>query len=324
MLSPKNIKFRSVWILAIITVLLLSACASPTPMSGMERAAEAPAAAPPMESSSRQTVGNTAGEGNFSAETDTTVPQVERIVIKNASLTLVVQDPSKSMSVISQLADEMNGYVVSANMYMQELDSGAQAPRAAITIRVPAEELNLALERIKGESDQDPISESISSDDVTSDYVDLQSRLRNLESTEAQLTEIMGSATKTEDVLNVYNQLVSVREQIEVVKGRIKYYEESAALSAISVDLLADEAYQPLTIGGWQPQGVAKSAVQALINTLKFLANAVIWIVIFVAPVILVLYLIFFLPLSLVWRAWRRRRAKRKETVVESEKPQQG
>ena len=316
MLSPTNIKFRPIWILIIITVLLLSACAAP-------RATQAPAAAPPMEGSSRQTVADTSGAGNFSGENESSVPQVERIVIKNASLTLVVQDPAKSMSAISQLADEMNGYVVSANMYMQELDSGAQAPRASITIRVPAEELNAALERIKGESDQDPISESISSEDVTSDYVDLQSRLRNLENTEAQLTEIMGSATKTEDVLNVYNQLVNVREQIEVVKGRIKYYEESAALSAVSVDLLADEAYQPLTIGGWQPQGVAKSAVQALINTLKFLANLVIWIVIFVAPVILVLYLIFFLPLSLVWRAWRRRRKQRKEAAVELETPQQ-
>jgi len=316
MLSPTNIKFRPILILAVLTVLLLSACASP-------QATQAPAAAPPMESSSRQTVADTSGAGNFSAESESSVPQVERIVIKNASLTLVVQDPAKSMSDISQLADEMNGYVVSANMYMQELDSGAQAPRASITIRVPAEELNLALERIKGESDQDPISESISSEDVTSDYVDLQSRLRNLENTEAQLTEIMGSATKTEDVLNVYNQLVNVREQIEVVKGRIKYYEESAALSAISVDLLADEAYQPLTIGGWQPQGVAKNAVQALINTLKFLANVVIWIVILVVPVILVLYLIFFLPLSFIWRAWRRRRKQRKEAAVEPEKPQQ-
>jgi len=318
MLSTKNIKFRSVWILIVIIVLLLSACAAP------QATVQAPAAAPPMEGSSRQVAVDSSGAGNFSAESESPAPQVERIVIKNASLTLVVQDPSKSMSTISQLADEMDGYVVSANMYMQDLDSGAQAPRASITIRVPAEELNAALERIKGESDQDPISESISSQDVTSDYVDLQSRLRNLENTEAQLTEIMGSATKTEDVLNVYNQLVNVREQIEVVKGRIKYYEESAALSAISVDLLADEAYQPLTIGGWQPQGVAKSAVQALINTLKFLANAVIWIVIFVAPVILVLYLIFFLPISLVLRAWRRRRAKRKEATVEPQKTQQG
>jgi hypothetical protein len=322
MISPTNTTFRPYWIPIAIAAILLSACMSASPRVSMEKPSAAPAAAP-MESSSRQTVANTAGSGNFAAESDSSVPQAQRIVIKNASLTLVVQDPSTSMSAISQLADEMKGYVVSANVYMQELDSGAQVPHASITIRVPAEELNASLERIKALSDRDPISESISSEDVTSDYVDLQSRLRNLENTDAQLTEIMGSATKTEDVLNIYNQLVNIREQIEVVKGQIKYYEESAALSAVSVDLLADEAYQPLTIGGWQPQGVAKSAVQALINTLKFLANVVIWLVIFAAPVILVLYLIFFLPLSLAWRAWRRRRAKRKKVTAESEQPQQ-
>jgi hypothetical protein len=86
---------------------------------------------------------------------------------------------------------------------------------------------------------------------------------------------------------------------------------------------LANEAVRPLTIGGWQPVGVAKSAIQTLINTLKFLVNAVIWIVIYILPVLLLLYLIFVLPLSLVWRAWRKRRRERKaaETKAETQKP---
>jgi hypothetical protein len=107
---------------------------------------------------------------------------------------------------------------------------------------------------------------------------------------EDQLTEIMGSANRTEDVLAVYNQLVQVREQIEVIKGQMQYYEQSAAMSAISVDLLANAAVQPLTVGGWQPEGTAREAVQALINTLKTLGSLVIWIVIWLVPVLLVLF----------------------------------
>jgi hypothetical protein len=244
-----------------------------------------------------------------------TNPQaVERIVIKNANLSIVVSDPAKSMDSISQLADEMGGYVVSANLYQSKLDSGISVPRASIKIRVPAERLTEAMNRIKAESDRIPISENIESQDVTSDYTDLQSRLRNLENTETQLTKIMDSAIKTEDVLSVYNQLVQVREQIEVIKGQIKYYDESAALSAISTELIANEAVQPLTIGGWQPVGVAKSAVQALINTMTFLANAAIWIVILVLPVLLVLFLIVLLPLRFAWR-WLRRRTARDKSV---------
>ena len=272
-----------------------------------------------MEESESYYEGDTGGEYQKIADSSA-VAQTERIVIKNASLSLSVEDPSASMDAIAEMAEEMGGFVVNANLYKQELESGVQVPRASITVRVPAEKLNQALSQIKSESDQDPLSESIDSQDVTRDYVDLQSRLKNLEATEAKLTEIMDDAIKTEDVLSVYNQLVNVREQIEVIKGQINYYQESAALSAISVELLADEAVQPLTIGGWQPVGVAKDAIQALINTAKFLVNAIIWIVIYVLPVLALLYLIFILPLSLLWRAWRKRRRAHKAAEAKTNK----
>jgi hypothetical protein len=266
--------------------------------------------------------GEFAEEGGFAADSFNQVDAAERIVIQNASLAIVVDDPSASMNNISRLASEMGGFVVSANLYQQYLEGGLEVPRASITIRVPAERLNEALDRVKAESDQDPQSESLDSQDVTSDYVDLESRLRNLEATEAQLVQIMEDARRTEDVLAVYNELVRVREQIEVIKGQMKYIEESAALSAINTELIANEATQPLTIGGWQPEGVARNAVQALINTLQFLVNAAIWILIWVVPVLLVLYLIVFLPVSFLWKRWRKRRAKReKATTPVVEKP---
>ncbi len=235
---------------------------------------------------------------------------VEHIVIKNANLTLAVDDPPQSMERISLMADEMGGFVVSANMYQTYLDSGAKVPQASITIRVPAERLNEALSRIKDESTQPVISENISSQDVTSEYTDLQSRLRNLEAAEAQLQNIMDAATKTEDVLSVYSELTAVREQIEVIKGQIQYYEQSAALSAISVELLTNEAVQPLTIGGWQPAGVVKDALQALINTLKFIATSLIWVVLYGLPVGVIC---LGPPAVVVWLVlrWRARRKAR-------------
>ena len=145
---------------------------------------------------------------------------------------------------------------------------------------------------------------------MTQDYVDLQSRLRNLEAAEQKLIAIMDEASNTEDVLSVYNELVRVQEEIEVIKGRINYFERSARMSLISTELVADEAVQPLTIGGWEPVGVAKDAVQALINALKFLVNAGIWILIFVVPVVLILFVVVFLPVR--WIVRRRRGRKEK------------
>lgn len=301
---------RFIFIVAsmIILALLGSACAAARSTAPEFDSQQKPGSVAPSQPNGM------AASGSSLANYNTTAQSTERIVIKNANMSIVVTDPAKSMDAISQLADEMGGYVVSANLYQSKLDSGASVPRASIKIRVPAERLTEAMNRIKAQSDRIPLSENIESQDVTSDYTDLQSRLRNLENTESQLTKIMDSATKTEDVLSVYNQLVQVREQIEVIKGQIKYYDESAALSAISTELIANEAVQPLTIGGWQPVGVAKNAVQALINTVTFLANAAIWIVVLVLPVLLILFAVIFLPLRFVWR-WLRRRMGSGEKV---------
>jgi hypothetical protein len=247
-------------------------------------------------------------QSGYSAETppETT----ERLVIRNASLSIVVEDPAISIEEIADLAEGMGGFVVTSNLYetyFGEYDSRVLAHQGNITIRVPAERLDEALNTIK-ESAIDVQNEAITGQDVTEEYTDLDSRLRNLQSAEEQLREIMASATKTEDVLRVFQDLRQVREEIEVIQGRMKYLTESARLSSISVDLIPDVATQPLQIGRWQPQGTAKAAVQALISALRFLADAFIWAGICVLPVAAIIGVpLFFIVRALV----RRRRAKK-------------
>ncbi|MEE8357330.1 MAG: DUF4349 domain-containing protein [Anaerolineales bacterium] len=231
-----------------------------------------------------------------------------RMVIKNASLSIVVEEPGATLDAISSLADEMGGFVVTSNLYRIQMDGGLEVPQANITIRVPAEKLDQVLAEIKSGAGQ-ILNENISGQDVTQEYTDLESRLRNLENAEIQLTEIMEDAYATEDVLSVYNRLVEVQEQIELIKGQMQYYQQSAALSAISVDIQANEAVQPLKIGNWQPVGVAKRAIQALINTLEFIANLLIWIALYILPVALVL----FFPGRWIWKGLKRFFAGRKE-----------
>jgi len=237
--------------------------------------------------------------------------QATRLVIRNANLTIVVTDPFKTLEVITRLASDLQGFVVTSNAYKVALENGGEAPEATITIRVPAEQLDSALQTIKGQvkdPTRDVLSENVSGQDVTKEYTDLRSRLRNLQQAEGQLREIMASATRPEDVLNVFNQLTQVREQIEVIQGQIQYYEEAAAMSAISVQIKAEAAVAPLTIGRWQPGGVARDAIQALINTMKTLANVAIWLVLFVLPVLIVIYI----PLRLLWTGLRRLLNRRK------------
>lgn len=142
-------------------------------------------------------------------------------------------------------------------------------------------------------------NENRSGEDVTAQYVDLQSQLKNLELAEQGLLAIMDDAknnpgndstTKTQDVLNVYNQVVSVRGQIEQIKGQMKYYEESAAFSLISVTLVAEETIKPIEIGGWKPQGVARNAIQSLVKFLQGFVNFVIFLVLLVLPILIVVF----------------------------------
>ena len=251
------------------------------------------------------------GNGTNYEIADTTAQiSAERMVIKNADLAIIVLDPVQSMAEIGKMAESMGGFVVESYLYQQTLSSGVQVPHATITVRVPAGQLDQALSQIKAGAIKVE-SENISGQDVTSQYTDLASRLKNLEAAEAQLQEIMDEAIRTEDVLNIFNELVAVREQIEVIKGQMKYYEEAAALSKISVSITADEAVQPIQVGGWQPAGVAKDAIEALIKTLQFVINAGIWIVLCVLPI----GLLIGLPLFFVVRAVIRARRRRKTTT---------
>ncbi len=240
------------------------------------------------------------------------IPQ-DRMVIRNANLTLVVEDPTASVDTISKLAEEMGGFVVSSYLYQTAYGSGdLTTTQGTLTIRVPAERLDEVLEAVKSTAIE-VRSENISGEDITQQYVDLQSRLRNLEAAEAQLQEIMGSATRTEDVMMVFNQLVQVRGEIESVKGQMQYFEQSARLSAVTMELIPDAAAQPLQIAGWRPEGTAKAAVEALVRALQFLADAGIWAVICIVPVGLLLGL----PAYFIVRGIRRRRKAAKVASAE-------
>jgi uncharacterized MAPEG superfamily protein len=99
----------------------------------------------------------------------------------------------------------------------------------------------------------------------------------------------------------VFKQLTQVQGEIEVLKGQINYFEQAAALSAISVRLIAEQTIQPIEIAGWQPQGVARDAVQSLVNFFQGFASFLIWLVIFIIPVAAVIIAL----LAVLWRLLR-------------------
>jgi hypothetical protein len=241
----------------------------------------------------------------------------ERLVIENADLAIVVKDPKARMAEINALANEFGGFVVSSNLYQSFTSFGVEVPEATIVIRVPSERLDEALVRIK-EGAVDIQYENRSGQDVTNQYVDLQARLKAKQAAEQKLLEILDQAVRAEDVLAIYLQVQNVQTEIEQLKGQIQYLEESAALSSISVRLIAEEGTQPIEVGPWRPEGAAKEAIQDLI---LFFQNFVDFLIYFVLSILPSLILVA-IPLYLVYligRAAYRRFRRSRNNVVEVE-----
>lgn len=234
----------------------------------------------------------------------------ERLVIENADLAIVVKDPKARMAEINALANELGGYVVSSNLYQSFTSFGMEVPEATIVIRVPSESLDEALDRIKQDA-VDIEHENRSGQDITNIYVDLQAQLKAKQAAEAKLLEIMDQATRAEDVLAIYLQVQQVQTEIEQLKGQIQYYDESVAMSSISIRLIAEEGTQPIEIGPWTPEGAAKEAIQDLIFFFQRFVEFLIRFVLLTLPSLILIAIPLFIVYLIGRAAYRRVRRSR-------------
>ncbi len=208
---------------------------------------------------------------------------VERMVIRTGSLDLIVPSSEQALADIQALAEELDGYVVSLNTYQYQ-----QGIQGSVTLRIPAESFELAMQRLKDMATT-VRQESVSGQDVTGEYVDLEARLRHLRAKEAQLLEFLAEAEDTEAVLAVYEQLSATQQEIEQVTGRMEYLQDQVALATITVNLTPDALAQPLEVGGWNLPGTVRSSVEMLLDVLEFFVKAVIVLVIVGLPTLILL-----------------------------------
>ncbi|MBI4199573.1 MAG: DUF4349 domain-containing protein [Chloroflexi bacterium] len=204
---------------------------------------------------------------NFATLTSATA---DRLIVRTVAMSLLVEDISKALETIASLATGAGGFVVSSRV------SGEEEGRSGlISIRVPAEQTDAVLGRVRGLAVRVP-SEQSSAQDVTEEYVDVQARTRNLERTEEQYLRLLDRAETVEDALKVQRELSNVQGQIEQAKGRMQYLERTSASSLITVELQPAGSPRRLVEPGWSPWETAKSAVRALARFGQGLANGAI------------------------------------------------
>ena len=170
-----------------------------------------------------------------------------RIIIYTVDMTLEVVDVAASLDTVGALAQQMGGWVVST--------SRAEKHRGFIAVRVPADRLDEVVGRLRGIA-AEVVSEVSSSRDVTDEYVDLTSRLGNLQAAEAALLRLFDRAQTVEEALDVRRTLTDVQGEIEVLKGRIAFLEQTSAFSLVNVTLVLEPQDMEVDAGGEQVAGV--------------------------------------------------------------------
>ena len=199
----------------------------------------------------------------------------ERMIVRTGEMSLVVEDVVGAKDEIAQLAASYGGYVVSSQISGEEQDM-----RGYISIRVPDDKFESALAELRDLAVR-VTSESTDSQDVTEEYVDLQSRLKNAEATESQYLALLGKATDVEDILRIYDSLSRVRQEIEQIKGRMQYLERTSSMSLITVRLKPEATAKPLVRAGWNIVEVFKSAIRGLSTAGQVIGTIAIWLLIF-------------------------------------------
>ncbi len=216
----------------------------------------------------------------------------DRMIIRNATLQLKVKDVAASMDAVRGVASQHNGYITQSESHQD-----GNYTVATITVQVPAKEFDAVMPELRRLGVK-TLQENVTSSDVTDEYTDLQSQLRNLQATEARMLALQQKAGTLEDVLAVDRELRQVQGQIEQIQGRSNYLSKRAEMSSITVTLSpdlvpADPAPQPAT--GWDPAAIAQHAWEASLDTLAGAGSVVISVVVFfwwAFPLVFLLWLV--------------------------------
>jgi hypothetical protein len=204
----------------------------------------------------------------------TTVPSLDRMIIRTVTMTISVDDVQDVFQKVEALASAENGYLAGS-----QIRQDGDRKVATVTLRVPADNATYqaTLEQLRGFA-REVIDEQSQAQDVTDQYVDLDARLRNLRASEESLLQLMSKAQKVDDILAIQRELTNVRGQIEQIQGQKQVLERKADLATITLTI---REFGTVSRPGWSPGTTFAEAVRALGAALRGLVVFAIWLVVF-------------------------------------------
>jgi hypothetical protein len=175
------------------------------------------------------------------ARTSTPRDRVARKLIRSGQITISLADLEGATDAVERIVTEAGGYVEQSHV--------AEESRARLQCRVPAARLEATMDAIGALGDER--YRSVSAEDVTEEYADLEAHLRNDRALRDRLRKLLDHATKVEDVLAIEKELNRVQSGIEAMEGRLERLASQVELSALSVTLERERILGPLGYVGY-------------------------------------------------------------------------
>ena len=189
----------------------------------------------------------------------TTAKKVSRKIIKEVNLRIITKELSSITKKVTKVIETYDGYLANSNQ--------GQSTRNyhRFTIKVPQNHFQKAINDL--ESLGEINSKQISSRDITREYIDLQSRLKNFKAQEERYLELLNQAEDVEDILKIEKELNRVRRKIEQIQGQLNYYNNKVNYSTINVTYT--EPRPVINNNSWGIVDSLKQSIQEFINSIN-------------------------------------------------------
>lgn len=173
------------------------------------------------------------------ATANANVPFDTSKIIYSGSISLNTENYQETFNKISSYAVESGGFVENSGSSYVSAGSEVRSNSGSITIRVPSEKFQEAMDKIQ--SFGTAISANVSSTNVSQQYQDIQTQVNNLKIEEGRLQEYLKQATNVTDMLAIENELNRVRTEIDSLSSTLKNWDTQIAYSTIYVSIYEKE-----------------------------------------------------------------------------------
>lgn len=196
-------------------------------------------------------------------------------LIYRANVAMEVKDYAKAQSEIRNLVALTGGYIIQFSENQSQEERGGN-----FVLKVPSGGFASFLDRLEGLKPES-IQRSIEGQDVSEEYVDLNSRLKVKQAMEAKYLKFVEEATKTSQLVEFVRELERIQTEIEQIKGRMRYIDSNVAYSTIEIRVYQlKSSITPVDKEDTPLLGRAKDALNGTIEVLSGLAQ---WLVVIAA-----------------------------------------